>query len=504
MLSILAVFAVLIALNAALVMMEYSLVRVRPSRIEVLARRGSGRAVRVQEMLAALDRYLAVVQVGITLVGLALGAVCEPAISSRIETRLLALIGQELPREVVDGIGFGLALLFLATSQIVLGELIPRALALRLAEPISLWSAYPLRFMSLIFDIPVTLMSSASNGAVRLLGLKPAPESEAIMSEDEMRILMGETHEKGKFPLERLFLLENIFDLGAAKVGEAMIARDKIAYLSLARSWAENLEVIKGRRYSRYPLCTEGLDTAVGLIHLKDLVLRDQLGKEPDLHHLRRDIAEVTEGEPLERLLKSFPDRGIQMALVRNALGQVTGMLTFEDIVEELVGEVHDEFDLPQAWSLSDWVMPGAVAMQLQAVDRRDAIEQLVFRLKAAEPSLDAAATIKAVWDREQLFSSAVGRGVAVPHARLGSLDKPLVAVGRFSKALPFPAPDAVPVRLLFLILTPAATPVAQLKVLSRIAALMSNETFRRKLMRAKSPESMLELLRTADTLLAT
>lgn len=482
-------FVVLIALNAAFVLMEYSLVRVRASRIEVLARRGSSRAGRVQEMLGTLDRYLAVVQVGITLVGLALGAACEPAISGWIEARL-----DWAPR----GLGFAVALALLATAQIVLGELVPRAVALQKAEPVALWSAYPLKLLSVFFDLPVSLMGWLSSAIVRLLGLKPSAETETI-SEDELRIMAGETHEKGAFPLERVFLLENLFDLGHTKVSEVMVPRDKIAYLSLKRSWPENLEVIRSKRFSRYPLCEDGLDSVIGVVHVKDIVLRPN----DDLRKLRRDIAEITEGEPLEKLLKSFPDRGIQVALVRNSLGQVTGMLALEDILEELVGEIHDEYDLPQAWSLSDWVVPEAVAVQLSAPDRRAAIEAVLGRLKAARPELDEAETFRLVWDRESRFSSAVGRGVAVPHARLPSLERPIIAVGRFARPVPFPAPDTTPVRLLFLILTPAGTPVAQLRILGRIAALMTNETFRRKLMRAKTAESMLELLRTADTLLA-
>jgi mannitol/fructose-specific phosphotransferase system IIA component (Ntr-type) len=139
----------------------------------------------------------------------------------------------------------------------------------------------------------------------------------------------------------------------------------------------------------------------------------------------------------------------------------------------------------------------------LEASDREGAISQLLSKLKAAYPELDEAEALKAIWARETKFSSAVGRGVAVPHARFASLPKPMVAVGRFSKPVPFTAPDSVAVRLVFLILTPAASPIIQLKVLARIASLATNENLRRKLLRAKTNEAMLEILRTADTLLA-
>jgi len=214
-------------------------------------------------------------------------------------------------------------------------------------------------------------------------------------------------------------------------------------------------------------------------------------------------LAEIGELEPLEKLLKYFPDKGIHMALVRNSLGQVTGLLTFEDIVEELVGEVQDEFDLPSAWSLSELVLPSCVGAQMQAAERSEAILQLLGKLKAAHPELDEKLALKGVWERELKFSSAVGRGVAVPHARLPNLDRPMIALGRFAKPLPFKTPDNVPVRLVFLILTPASTPVVQLKILGRIASLVTNENLRRKLLRAKTSEALYEILKTADTLLA-
>jgi len=143
------------------------------------------------------------------------------------------------------------------------------------------------------------------------------------------------------------------------------------------------------------------------------------------------------------------------------------------------------------------------VVVQLQASDRKSAISQLLSKLVAAAPELKEAEVLEKVWERELKFSSAVGRGVAVPHGRLLELSRPLVALGRFSKPVPFPTPDNVPVRLVFLILTPAQFPVIQLKVLGRIASLVTNENLRRRLLRAKTSESMLEILRTADTMLA-
>jgi len=493
----------LIAGNALFVLVEFAFVRVRASRIEMLARRGSTRALQVQQILARLDQYLATILVSMTMISLALGAIGEPALAAAVRSGLLAE-GVTLPAHYLHVLAYGIALLLLSFVQVVFGELLPRGIGLQRSEAVSLWAAYPLRALKTVIGLPVALTSFCSMSLLKLFGLKPAAEAENVLSEEEMRILLGETQERGALPLERLMLLENLFDLGAAKVSEAMTPRDKIVFLSLAKPWAENLAAIRHSRLSRYPLCENDLDTVIGFIHVKDLVLRAESSVEAaDLKRLRRDAVEVAETDSLEKLLKTFPDRGVQMALVRDALGRVSGLLTLEDIVEELIGEVHDEFDLPGAWSLMSIVPPTAVAVGLQADGRQQAIALLMDKLAAADPALKKEEASRIVWERELKFSSAVGRGVAVPHGRLLTLDKPLVAVGRFAKPVPFPSPDNIPVRLVFLILTPAATPVIQLKVLGRIASFVTNENLRRKILRAKTAEALTDLLRTADTMLA-
>jgi len=239
-----------------------------------------------------------------------------------------------------------------------------------------------------------------------------------------------------------------------------MIPMDKVAVLSLTNSWEQNLAVIRARRFSRYPLCADGLKSVIGFVHIKDLLIKGVDGRPPDLKSIRRDLAAISTVDNLEKHLKVFPDMGIHMALVKNAKGVVVGVLTLEDIIEEIIGEVHDEFDLREAWNLVDVVAPAAVAVQLHAEDTQSAIWQLLNKLKVGEPELDTREAFQAIWNRERKLSSGVGRGMAVPHARLASLDRPLVALGRFSKPVPFVPPDNIPVRLVFLILTPTTIPI--------------------------------------------
>lgn len=492
----------LIAANALFVLMEFALVRVRPSRIEVLARKGSRRAVAVQGVLTRLDDYLAACQVGITLLSLTLGWVGEPAVAAAVGGAMPQAVSA-LPPVAFHALVFVVSLGILSWFHIVLGELVPRTLGIQFAEVVALWGVIPLKGFAAFLQWPVRFLSASSKGVLHLFGAKPAAEADHSVTVDEMRVLLGETQERGAMPLERLLLLENLFDFGSSKVSDAMRPRERIAYLSLAKSWAENLAVIRDKRYSRYPLCETDLDSAIGFVHIKDLIF-EGVGAEPDLKKLRRDLYEVADTELLEKLLKTIPDKGVHLAVVRDGLNRVMGLITLEDILEELVGEIRDEFEKVTGLVTGEIFSRAAVDANLPTTERKATIRHLMDKMKAANPDLDAETAFAAVWERELKFASAVGHGVLVPHARLPGLKTPMIAVGRFAKAPPLPTPDGAPLRLVFLILTPLETPTMQLKVLQRIASLIMNETLRRKILRAKTDESLLTLLRTADTLLAT
>jgi CBS domain containing-hemolysin-like protein/mannitol/fructose-specific phosphotransferase system IIA component (Ntr-type) len=498
---ILLLTALLIAANAVFVLMEFALMRVRPARVELLARRGSLRAAAVQDVLARLDEYIAAMQVCLASIALALGAVAEPDLMMVVRAGLTRWVGA-LPPASIRAVSFAAAVAALAIIQLLFAEMTPRAVAAHYAEPLALLGARPLKVLAWFLRVPIRLTTAASRGLLRLFGLKPPSEADQTVGVDEMRVLLNEAQEKGRLPLERLLLLENLFDFGAAKASEAMRPRDSVAFLSLAKPWSENLALIRDKRFTRYPLCELGLDTVIGYVHLKDLILND-VGPEPDLRKLRRDLFETTEIEPLERLVKTMPDKGAHLALVRDAAGVVAGVLTLEDVFEEIVGEIKDEFSRPRDWADGLLFARAAVDANLPPGEREVAIARLVERLKLVRPELDAKTAYAAVWDREMKFASAVGRGVLVPHARLPGLLEPMIAVGRYAKPSAVPTPDGVPIRLVFLILTPAETPVVQLKILQRIASLVTNETLRRRLWRVRTDESLLELLRTADTLLA-
>ncbi len=493
----------LIALNALFVAVEFALVRVRPSSLELLIRRGRHRPAEiVLAMIQNLDEYLAAIQVYLATISLILGWVGAPALAGAM-SRFLEARHLPLNPRFLHLFSLALTLGALSWTNIVLGELVPRTLGIQMAERAALWGAYPLMSAAWIARLPTAFMSSCSRLFLKPFGLKAA-DPESAVSEEELRVLIGETQERSGFPLERLLLLENLFDLGGAKVLEVMVPRDKIAYLSLAKSQDENLEIIRDRRFTRYPLCEKGLDSSLGLIHLKDVALLPAAPGTIDWRSLMRPLSYVEETEFLEKLLKIFPDKGIHLALTRDASGRVSGLVTLEDLMEELVGEIKDEFDAADgSLLLTEALANASVRLRVEVADRKSLYRELLEPLKAKMPGLNAAEAFRLLWEREAKLSSAVGRGIAIPHARLPGLTRPLIAFARLSHPLSLQSPDGVPVRLVFLVLSPAGYPVVQLKLLSRIAALAMNENLRKRLLTARTPDAVIEILRTADTLLA-
>jgi len=350
-----------------------------------------------------------------------------------------------VPPVVFHAMVFAVSLAILSWLHIVLGELVPRTIGIQFAEAVALWGALPLIGFAAFLRWPVRLLSASSKMILRLAGIKPAAEADHSVTVDEMRVLLGETQERGAMPLERLLLLENLFDFGSAKVSEAMRPRERIAYLSLARSWDENLAVIRDKRYSRYLLCETDLDSAIGIVHIKDLIL-SEVGSNPDLKKLRRDMYEVPAFESLEKLLKTMPDKGVHLAIVRDDLNRILGLITLEDIMEELVGEVRDEFELVSNWVTGEFFSRAAVDANLPTIERKATIRHLMDKMKAVNPDLNAEAAFEAVWERERrarAARAALGLKGALDRGRALREGSARAYPGRHAATVGVPDPDA-------------------------------------------------------------
>jgi CBS domain containing-hemolysin-like protein len=482
---------VLLAINAFFVVAEFALVKVRPSRVDELVQGGDPRAVLLQQIIQRLDEYLAVCQVGITVASVALGFVGQQASAWFLgggQTSLLhGLAAAMVSLVVVSG------------SHIVLGEQVPKYLAIRIADRIGLLSARPLRWCHRVFYIPLWVLNRLSLLVLRLFGVKGAIR-ESEHSEDELRIILNRSQGAGLMSFRRLLYIENVFDLGELKAADVMRTRDRTRCLDLARPWADNRSVWSQSRFSRYPLLSPETDAPIGILHVKDLLLQPVAG-EPDLRALARPYLSVPPERPLEAVLAEMQRRRIHVALVFQD-GRWTGFLSMEDILEEIIGTVHDEFEVEQVVTLAESINPARVVLDVEAPTLSAAIGAVVARLPATELPQPAEAIIRAVLEREKLAATYLGKGVAMPHARLPGLKAPLVIFACAPHGIPV---DAGPGRherahLLFMLLSPAGMPRVHQRLQARIVAVLENSDFVvERLRAAASAEEVVEVLRTGE-----
>ncbi|MBI4056886.1 MAG: DUF21 domain-containing protein [Elusimicrobia bacterium] len=485
----------LLLLNAFFVLAEFAIVKVRATRLEEMARQGNARAKLAKAILRKLDAHLSVIQLGITIASLGLGWIGEPAMAG-----LLHPLIQQLPVAWRSGmshsLSFALAFIIITGLHVVIGELVPKSIAIRTPEQSTLWVARPLELFYRLFYVPLVILNWSSNTFLKLIGFK-ASASELAHSEEELRMILFHSEEQGKIPLDRLLLFENLFDFRNTTAKEVMTSWESVASLDTAHSWQENKEIIETRKFTRYPLCHQ--KQLNGWVHLKDIALALlQSPKPPDLSSLKRELFFIPENYALQQVLSEFQKSRSHIAFIKNSQGVVMGLVTLEDILEELVGEIRDEFESPSTMGLKDVLVEKAILLDFRPSDKAKAIQQLLQLLHQVHP-FDLNTAWEIIWKRERGLTSAVGHEVAFPHGRLPSLEKPLLAIGRVSAGLEFQAPDNKLVKFIFLFLTPAKEPLLQLRILSKLAHLASNEAMLAKLLKAPTPLKLIETIRAFD-----
>ena len=339
---ILAIF--LVFLNAFFVTAEFAIVKVRATRVQELTQEGARGALAAQEAIRNLDSYLSATQLGITLASLGLGWIGEPAFAQLIGPPLGAL-GIWSPA-IVHSIALTAAFAVITFLHIVLGELAPKTVAIRYPEIVVLAVAPPLRLLHRVFYPALRLLDASSRAFLRPFGITPTSQGELGHSEEELRLLLAESHRIGTLSASKRKLLENIFDYTRRCAKHIMVPRAEIVYLSLQRPLTESLEIIRQSQHTRYPLCDTDIDHVVGMIHAKDLFQpAEGLHDAADLLEIKREILFVPETRPLDLLQRDFQQQRVHMAVVVDEYGGTSGLVTLEDILEEIVGEIQDEFD---------------------------------------------------------------------------------------------------------------------------------------------------------------
>jgi putative hemolysin len=354
-LGLLAILA-LVGINGFFVAAEFSLVAVRLSRVRQLVARGVTRAKTVLELLGDLDRALSGVQLGITVASLALGAVGEATIAHTIESALPVASPGTRQFVMIHGSALAASLSILTLLHVVLGELVPKSLSLARAERIALLVATPLHWFLRTFSWAIALFDSLSGAIVRGLGIDAAQSHTVARSIEELQVQIQQARERGLLaPGEERFILSAI-DLGQLRVSEIMISRPDVHVLPVEASLDATLALFATTQRSRLPVYQGNLDHVLGFVHIKDviwLMLDRQRRIEQgmplaqfDLRRLLREVLIVPESKLASQLLAEMRTRRITLAMVVDEFGSILGLVTLEDLIEELIGEIHDEFDV--------------------------------------------------------------------------------------------------------------------------------------------------------------
>ena len=337
-----AIFIVLV--NGFFVIAEFALVKVRRTRLEELLQQGNRRAQLVLRITSSFDAYLGATQLGITLSSLALGWLGEPLVAALLQPQLSQLVpGVDwLVRVVSIVLGFAGLTFF----HIVLGELVPKSMAMQKAESLALLVAGPLHLFYQVCYPFIMLFQRTAQGILKLMGLKPASQSDLAHSEDELRMIVSASHRGGVLNQMESELIDNVFDFADRLAREVMVPRQDMVCLFLEDPLTETMQIVRQTGHTRYPLCSEDKDHVIGMIHVRDLMDLDICSREPqDLRTVMRDILIVPEGMSVAKLLQFMRRKRTHLAVVVDEYGGTAGLVALEDVIEEIVGDIQDEHD---------------------------------------------------------------------------------------------------------------------------------------------------------------
>lgn len=337
---------VLVGINGVFVAAEFSFVKVRKTRLAELAENGSRRAQAALDVILKLDAYLSACQLGITLASLGLGWLGEPAIAALIEPLFTARAGWNTI--YTDTIAVTLAFLLISFLHIVMGELVPKALAIQKAERTALSTANFLKGFYRIFYPFIWALNNLANFVLRIWKIEPANEADLAHSEEELRMLVEVSQKHGYLDTMEGKLLDNVFEFSDRVASEVMIPRQDMVCIFVQDTFPEILDIVKRYGHTRYLLCDHDKDHVLGLVHLRDILRLQERTEVKDITQIKRDILVVPEGMPISHLVQKMRSERTHMAIVVDEFGGSAGLVTIEDMLEELVGEIYDEFELEQ------------------------------------------------------------------------------------------------------------------------------------------------------------
>ncbi len=333
---------ILILVNAIFVVTEYAIIRVRSAEIDALAAKGNLRAQRAKSVIGDLDKYISATQLGITFVNLLLGWVGEDIFIQLLQPAFIALGISDSFSQTLAVI-FGL--LIITYFTITIGELAPKAFAIRKYMSAALWLSYPLTIFYKIFKPFIWLLNVSAALIIRLMGIKPLENDSGIHSQEEIRQVILQGRKAGVIDKTEQQLIEKIFDFNDKLAKEIMVHRGDMIVLNINDSRDKIYEVVTEEGYSRIPVYKDTVDNIIGIIYTKDLISASEHRELITLHDIIRPAYFVSETKNIGILLRDFQKSKVHMGIVVNEYGGVEGLVTMEDIIEEITGEILDEYD---------------------------------------------------------------------------------------------------------------------------------------------------------------
>ena len=335
--------ALLILLTAFFVAAEFAIVKVRSTRIDYLVESGDKRAIHAKKLTDNLDGYLSACQLGITVTALGLGWLGEPTVM-RLLGPLFVQLG--LNATVTSILSFAIAFFAITYLHVVIGELAPKIIAIQKAEAVTLSLAKPLIFFYKMMYPFIWLLNGSARQFIRLFGFTPAKDHEIAHSEEELRLILSESYKSGEINQSEMTYVNNVFEFDERLAKEIMVPRTEMFCFFKGDSFDANVEVVHDGQFTRYPVADGDKDNIIGLVNLKE-VFTGQFNKDrpTSIDKYIRPIIHVSEATQIKQLLLKMQKERIHMAIVNDEYGGTAGLVTVEDILEEIVGDIRDEFD---------------------------------------------------------------------------------------------------------------------------------------------------------------
>ncbi|ABS20877.1 hemolysin family protein [Bacillus cytotoxicus] len=337
--------AILIALTAFFVAVEFAIIKVRSSRIDQLVIEKRRGALAAKKVTSNLDEYLSACQLGITITALGLGWLGEPTVKHMLEPLFLRM---NISSVAASTVSFIIAFAVITFLHVVAGELAPKTFAIQKAEKVSLLLSQPLIYFYRIMYPFIWALNGSSRFVTGIFGLQPASEHDVVHSEEELRLILSESYERGEINQAEFKYVNNIFEFDNRLAKEIMVPRTEIVGLYEDEPFETHIQIIRQEKYTRYPVFGEDKDEIIGMVNVKDLFIRYMDGgreEECSITPYTRPVIEVLENIPIHDLLLQMQKRRIPMAVLYDEYGGTAGIVTLEDILEEIVGEIRDEYD---------------------------------------------------------------------------------------------------------------------------------------------------------------